>query len=284
MRKKISATILAIAGFWQTAIASEDIEVHISDIPRAELSADQNERDRIYRSVAIHLPYNQREAYKVFTTLGKLSKLCDSIVVGNITQVEQPIKEANERNLNSSLKFNLNVETNLFGCGVPKNISLSIDLPSIYSSFKKNERVLVFLASEDFLKYPMEIHKWDFDKTQISGQKNDTLSIVGGDRGCISLESDKDEEQLISAVKGYLRVLSQKKPDINDYYDLLRQLVLSENKRIKEDARSDLLLLIQTSTAPVFDTKRVLLDDNIDAGIKDFLRFYWIPYVQEYRK
>lgn len=281
MLNNINIIIFAIACLGKIAIASEDIEVRIPDIPKVELSEDQKERTKVYRSVARYLPYNQREAYKTFTTIGKLCQLCDAVIIGKVVRIEQPSKETNEHDSSLSLNFSLNIETNLFGCDVPRSIQLNVNSSNICNSLDKSERVLVFLANEDYLNYPMKIYKWDFDKEKITGQKNDTVSIVGGDRGCVSLMNNKDEEQFIIAVKGYLRVLRQKQPDMNCYYDLLRQLVLSENKRVKEDARSDLLLLIQTSTVPAFDTKRVLLDDNIDDGIKDYLRLYWIPYVKK---
>jgi len=284
MANKISFVFFAIACFGKMSVASEDIEIHIPDIPKVELSEGQKERNKAYRNVARYLPYNQREAYKIFTTIGKLCQLCDTVIIGKVVGAEQPIKETNEHASRLNLNFSLNIETNLFGYDIPKSIPLNIDSSNTYNFLKNNERVLIFLANENYLNYPMKIHKWDFDKEQITGQKNDTVFIVGGDRGYISLKNNRDEEQFITAVNGYLRVLRQKQPDMNCYYDLLRQLVLSENSRVREDARSDLLLLIQTSTAPAFDTKRVLLDDNIDDGIKDYLRLYWIPYVRDYNK
>jgi hypothetical protein len=45
--------------------------------------------------------------------------------------------------------------------------------------------------------------------------------------------------------------------------------------RIKEDARSDMLDLLRTSS---FDLKKVVDDEKIDDGLKDYVRYILMPH------
>lgn len=284
MIKKIHTLILVIAGFAHIIVVGDDIEVNVPDVHRVKLTESEKERNSIYRKLAIYLPYSHSEGYKIFTTLGKLVKLSDAAVIGHVTSVERPDKNRDMQNLSAKFNINLNVETHLFGSEVKTNIPLSIVFTDLSIELEKNDRLLVFLAKEDFSHNPMKIYKWNFDKEKLTGKKKNDFFVAGYGRGCIKLSQTEESEELIKAVKNYQDILCQKEPNIDLYYNLLRNLVLSENSRIRKDAISDLLVLIGTSTQTAFDVKRVLADDNIDDGIKKYLRLYWIPYVEEYRK
>ncbi len=91
----------------------------------------------------------------------------------------------------------------------------------------------------------------------------------------IGLGSAETERVFVAATEGYLQVLRRESRGAERYYALLRQLVLSPECRIKEDARSDLLKFLRSCSS--FDLDRVLADENIDEGIKDYIRLILRP-------
>jgi hypothetical protein len=86
------------------------------------------------------------------------------------------------------------------------------------------------------------------------------------------LDTQESAKNYQDAVTGYVKELRSSERDAESYYALLRRLVQSPVQRIREDARSDLMLLIRHGP-PSFDIKRVLTDDNIDEAIK-----YWVEH------
>ena len=154
MIRKFHALLLIIASLSSIIVFGDDIEVNVPDISKIHLNESDKEKNNIYRSVAIYLPYNNREGYKAFTTLGKLVKLCDAAVIGIVTQVERPDKKRDAINLSARFNFNLNVETNIFGCEVRDNIPLSIVFTDTSIELEQNDRLLVFWRRRIFYIIP----------------------------------------------------------------------------------------------------------------------------------
>lgn len=269
----------------QYVLASNDIAVQIPDVvTTVNVSSEENkERNRIHKEATKSIPYRGREAYKAFSTLGRLSKLCDAVIVGEVIPREDGTEKKHDNGIKKEKKLFLDIKETILE-GEIGTLPLNIDELGIRNNLKQGDRVLVFLVRNTFVHNPQVIYQWNFDKTKLEGEKKGGFFIAGGNRGCIELNNADEEKRFIATTKTYMQILRQPHQNACEYYDYLRQLVLSDNFRIREDARSELLLLIKTSDPSIFDTKRVLVDENIDDGIKDYLRLYWIPYVEKQHK
>lgn len=261
--------------------ASEDVEVKLPGSPEVHSSDEQIERTKVYRRVTKDLPYQGKDAYKALSTFGKLVKLSDVIFVGTVQKIKHTNVDNNAFELLAPSKIYIKAETYVWGTNCTDDVLINDKFSFLSRKIKPGDRILAFATKDNIPLNPQSIYKWNFQKMKpnITGT-NDYMSIIGGeDRGCLKLNDKSKEAEVITVLHEYCDVLSKTTNTSSQYYELLRKLVLFENIRIKDDARSDLLNLCQT--CPDFYVKRALADENIDNGIKDYLRFYWIPYVEK---
>ena len=244
------------------------------------LSPEEREQKEIRERINKKLPYNN-DASGSLGTLGQLTKLCDWVFVGKVVDAKgNKVAAGAKEEFLGEVSVTLNIETNLFGQTRNKRIVVTPNWWETWRVPKAGDRMLVFLAKERYDEYVFDVIKFDFDKARFKGETNKGPIVVRECRGMIGLGSAETERIFVAATEGYLQVLRRESRDAERYYALLRQLVLSPECRIKEDARSDLLKILRS--CPSFDLDRVLADENIDEGIKDYVRLYLKP--QQERK
>lgn len=222
------------------------------------------------------LPYHNEDALACrFNTLGQLVKLCDSVSFVKVVDIEDVGSKSATKRLVPKIKLTINAETNLLGHLDRDGLSLIVQWWDRKRLPQKGDRWLVFITREDQEINMFNAMKWDFDKTKVRGELKDTAFVLGQSRGAIDLSDSKTESRLLAATTGYLQNLRQQKWDADKYYALLRELVLSPDQRIKDDAKTDLVNFLRS--CPAFDLERVLEDKNVDDGIKDYVRLVLLP-------
>lgn len=222
------------------------------------------------------LPYHNEEdlAFR-FNTLGQLVKLCDSISIAIVADIEDVGTNSVPKRLVPNIKLTVNAETNLLGHLGRGGLPLTVQWWDRKRLPQQGDRWLVFITRQDYEYYMLDAMKWDFDKTRMPGKPLDTAFVLGHSRGAIDLDEGEAEKELLAATAGYLQNLRQQKWDADKYYALLRELVLSSVKRIKDDAKTDLVNFLRS--CPSFDLNRVLEDKNVDDGIKEYVRRILLP-------
>lgn len=233
------------------------------------------------------LPYHNMDVKDAcrYLTLGQLIKLSDSVSVVNVVDVEDVGSESEPKRLASgldklmmgagtnslvpNLKVTIRAETNLldhldFHC-----LTLTVHWWDRKRIPQKGDRWLVCIMREDPSINMFGAMMWNFDKTKFRGASKDSLLIIGQSRGAIDLFDSETERELLAAAKGYLMNLRRQIWDAEKYYSLLRGLTRSPVMRIQNDAKIDLLDFLKT--CPSFDLNRVLEDDTMDDGIKEYV-------------
>lgn len=290
MKTKFLFLMLLLFCYSCIAEKEQDVAVRLLGEPDVTMSEAQKKRNQVLRSVRLHLPYkteNDDGVFELYSTLGCLCRLSDEIVIANIISVTSTVSIVNG-DANPMGEMLLEIEKTLLGCSLRDTLLVKTHwyVGSI-REYAKGDRVMVFLSNVDYFrssKNLFKIIKWNFDKSKLDAQRGDHFLVVGQRRGCIKLNTMKDEAKLIAAVKKYVNINNEKQQDAEAYYEVIRDLVTSSNLRIREDARCDLLSLIRSHTPSVLDLNKVVNDEKVDDGIKEYLRLYWIPYVEEYRK
>jgi len=278
IRKMLAFLGLLLMSF-QAKAERADVVVRLPpelDMPAPKpLSPEEREQKEIRERINKKLPYNN-DASGSLGTLGQLTKLCDWVFVGKVIDAKgNKVAAGAKEEFLGEVSVTLNIETNLFGQTRNKRIVVTPNWWETWRVPKAGDRMLVFLAKERYDEYVFDVIKFDFDKARFKGETNKGPIVVRECRGMIGLGSAETERIFVAATEGYLQVLRRESRDAERYYALLRQLVLSPEYRIKEDARSDLLKFLRS--CPSFDLDRVLADENIDEGIKDYVRLYLKP-------
>jgi len=278
IRKMLAFLGLLLMSF-QAKAERADVVVRLPpelDMPAPKpLSPEEREQKEIRERINKKLPYNN-DASGSLGTLGQLTKLCDWVFVGKVVDAKgNKVAAGAKEEFLGEVSVTLNIETNLFGQTRNKRIVVTPNWWETWRVPKAGDRMLVFLAKERYDEYVFDVIKFDFDKARFKGETNKGPIVVRECRGMIGLGSAETERIFVAATEGYLQVLRRESRDAERYYALLRQLVLSPEYRIKEDARSDLLKFLRS--CPSFDLDRVLADENIDEGIKDYVRLYLKP-------
>jgi hypothetical protein len=289
MKKKIVFIALA----WSVLVAcrswSEEGDVVIKlpeelmPPPKPLSEAEKQRKDKEMAHSALverlnrKLPYHKMFADVTcqFFTLGQLVKLCDSVSVVNVVAVEDADSKSATKRLVPRIKVTVNAETNLLGHLDRGDLSLIVQWWDRKRLPQKGDRWLVFITGEDHRVNMLDAMKWDFDKTKARGEVKEAKFVLGQSRGAIDLPDVKAERELLTATMGYLQNLRQQKWDAEKYYAHLRELVLSLDQRIKDDATIDMLNFLKS--CPSFDLNRVLGDTNIDESVKDYVRLILMP-------
>ena len=251
--------------------------------PKPLSEAEKQRQDKEMAHSALTERLNQKLPYHKmfddvtcrFFTLGQLVKLCDSISLVKVVDIEDIGSKSATKRLVPNIKLTINAETNLLGHLDRDGLSLIVQWWDRKRLPQKGDRWLVFITSEDHRVNMFDAMKWDFDKTKVRGELKDAAFVLGQSRGAIDLSDSKTESGLLAATTGYLQNLRQQKWDADKYYALLRELVLSPDQRIKDDAKTDLVNFLRS--CPAFDLERVLEDKNVDDGIKDYVRLVLLP-------
>ena len=208
-------------------------------------------------------------------TIGQSIKLCDWVIIGTVARLQNSRPEDPDPR---RVTMDINVKSNLFG--KIENNRTVVDLYPMNQPenvYKAGDKVLVFLSNVD---YGVNVYPWafspDFDKKKIpfSAAKSPVL-VFDGNLSVIKLDNPANTQQILAAVDAYAKVFRREKPSEDGIYAVLRELVLSPVARVREDARSDIVMLLRHSKT--IDFVKVLSDENIDEGIKNYIRQILIP-------
>lgn len=300
MNTKLILSILAwssMTACWGWA-EKGDIEVtfpeELMPVPRPLSEAEKQRQDKegahsVLPARLVHaLPYHNMDVKDAcrYLTLGQLIKLSDSVSVVKVVDVEDVGPESEPKKLASglnklmmgaepnrqvpNLKVTISAETNLLAHLDLHDLPLTVYWWDRKRIPQKGDRWLACIMREDTSINMFGAMMWNFDKTKFRGTPKDSLLITGQSRGAIDLFDAETERALLAAATGYLMNLRRQKWDAENYYSLLRGLIRSPVTRIQDDAKIDLLDFLRT--CPSFDLNRVLEDDTMDDGIKEYLR------------
>ena len=237
-------------------------------------SLNSQERSRMLIHLNKSLPYQQK-GRPVMGSIGQSVKLCDWIITGTVAVLQKRNTDDPDQR---HVTMGINVESNLFGeLGASR---IEVDLYPMEQPEKvylAGDKILVFLANAD---YGVSVYPWafslDFDKEKLSFPATESpVLVLDGNLSIIKLDDPIVAEQTLAAVDRYVTILRREKRDEDKIYAVLRELVMSPIMRVREDALSDLVLLLRHSKE--LNLTNVLSDDNIDEGIKDYTRQILIP-------
>lgn len=254
-------------------VVSINTAQHVIEKPATNTCVGLKEREKLYSS----LPYRKGESsFKIFSTLGQLSKLCDWVVIGTLTNTVQNGETNAGNKAFGNREITINVETNLFGGYLDKQVTARLSWFNVHHELKPGDRLILFLAKSNFGKYRQKQLFFDFSKTNLSGKASDMIFVVEGSRGVIQLDGKTDEKVMSTTIHSYLQVLrSPNDKKALAYYFVLKDLTHSHDLRIKMDAISDLILLLQFEKS--LDLIEIGEDPSLLPEIKDFIRLILIP-------
>jgi len=254
----------------------QDIKVvlppELTQQPNEEEKARSKARDELNLRASVGLPYLSMDdviAHKSMLTLGNGARRCDHIAVVSVLSCENfPISVKLH-----TLIIRFNVESNLLGV-LHQPETIIVPWADERTSPAKGDRLLVFLAKKN-LSRSTEFIMWNDREQRVhQGVPKNNLFAFGDSYNIICLDNDKEEESLLTSVSGYVQNLRSQKYDDKIYYSFLKEQMRSSFSRIKEDARSDLVYFLRTSS---YDLNQVVNDDGIDDGIRNYLRLFLIP-------
>ena len=265
---------------------SQDIEIKLPEKLMPKPTEEENirlqkdrERNQVVLQACKDLPYRRPDEFDcVFYSFGQLVKLSDTILIVKVVDVEKIEPKSIADRFQPKLQLKVDVTSNLVGTFEQTDVLPVIRWWDRNGIPQKGDKLLVFIASEEYPSGMIDALKWNFDKTKIRGKVLDKPVVMGESRGVINLVDKTTEEEILKAVTGYMQNLRQRNWDVEKYYIFLRQLSASPNKRIKDDARSDMFLFLRFN--PPVDLKRILEDKDVDDGIKSYVRFIMQPQVK----
>lgn len=212
-----------------------------------------------------------------FTTLGSLITLCDHIVLANVHDISY---ESDNNNgfisKKAKIVFNMQVEKLIFGDLDTDNLSVKFNNYLRVLPVKKGDKVLLFLA--DYQWYEVdgyELSKWTFDYNSILKHKTKSPLLIFFYEGMVNVTDERERDQIIGAVKGYLNALRKSGKDPDEYYFLLSNLLTSNLPIIKENAIQDMKSFCQSYTS--FDVERAMNDPNLEDGMKKLIYYHSQP-------
>lgn len=240
--------------------------------PPPQPTEEQRRIHALDKQLAKNLPY-QNDWAKQGSSLGVLCRISNAVIVGRIEHAGMSGASQFKR------CFEIAVETNIFGRVPGESVSVDAFWRSGLRELHAGERAVVFLSRrwwepEDYAR----ARRWDFEVTPVPEDLSGNFHLRSNDRNIITVSGPEEERAYLDAVAGYIRCLHNKSKDLETYYLFLCGLMKSTIPRIRDDARQDMLHLIRSSQD--IDLDRILHDD-IDDGIKDYVRLYWKPWLEE---
>ncbi len=231
--------------------------------------------------VLLNKVYQKLPQCDTIYTLGRLVAMCDTIAIVRVTKVEG-VENIPDYVLSTRVKVTYSVERVIFG--TPRNNEETIRFswldrrksPLPY----KGVRWLAFISDDDQSFNLLIAGDWRFNKAEhpVKGYESPLFvapAFLGDSRGVIPLDGGKKERGLLAAVDDYILNLRRDDRSQERYYACLLRLLRSPVQRVSDNAQYDLLSFIRFDTS--FDTSRVLDDDDIPVGIKDYVRLILIP-------
>jgi hypothetical protein len=272
---------LYVYSFMSTCLFAQATDIKVMSITTVQVMAetttntciDVKERETLYSS----LPYRKgKSSFKLFSTIGQLSKLCDWVIIGSLTNSLQNEEIYKGSKVVGKKEITINVETNLFGGDLDGQVVARLSWLNADYELKPANRMIMFLAKENFDKYRQKQLSFNFSKSNYTGKASDTIFILEGSRGVILLDDRTNEKEMCATILKYLQVLrSPKGKSSFDYFLLLNDLTHSKNERIKMDAISDLILLLQSEEN--LHLVKILDEPNLLPEIRDFIQCILIP-------
>jgi len=212
-----------------------------------------------------------------FRTFGTLINLCDYIVVADVSDISYASDESDGINTKRAfVVFNLKVDESIYGKLDKNNFVLKFNNYSKILPVKKGDKALLFLADYPWYKVDdFSVSRWCFNHDSIVKQIESEIQLIYYYDGIINVADEKDREQIVDAVNGYLHVLRNGNKDPDEYYLLLRKLLTSENQLIKENAIRDMFMFCKSYEG--FDLQRAMNDPNLEAGMKKVIYYHSKP-------
>jgi len=273
---------LYVYPFMSMCLFAQTTDIKVVSINTAQVVAEKTptntcvgvkEREVLYSS----FPYRKGESsFKLFSTIGQLSKLCDWVIIGSLTNSVQSGEMNTGNKAVGKREITINVETNLFGGYIDKQVTAKLSWFDVHHELRSGDRMILFLAKDSFDKYRQKQLFFDFSKTNCVGKVSDMTFVLEGSRGVIQLDGTTDEKEMCATILKCLQVLrSPKGKSSFDYFLVLKDLTHSTNERIKMDAISDLILLLQSEKN--LDLIKILDAPNLLPEIRDFIQRILIP-------
>ena len=231
-------------------------------------------------------PYMRGEGSRYIATLGQLTKQCDGIFVGKITEVKG-IDETDKDSLKRGLArvdrpadITFLITTNLFG-RLPSD---TVTIPILWMEGKeqlpeRGVKALVFYAKGYSIGVlDFSVNGFDWEKPPEKPDVSPSMLFKKESTSIRLLKTSELETTYIETVDGYLQLLRREERDPDKYYGFLRSLVKSPVWLIRQDAREDMLKLLGHRCPDRFDLERIPDDPELDWDlIKDYVRYVAVP-------
>jgi len=227
----------------------------------------------VWTEINKYLPSKSR-----YRTFGVLTKLCDYIVIADILDISYAPEESNGRIREKAfIVFKMRVDESIYGKPNYDKFIITFSNYSRVVPVKMGDKVLLFLADYQWHRVDSyELKKWNFKQDAIvrNNVKNDLQLIYFYD-GMINVSEEREKQQIVNAVKGYLDVFRKGDKDPDKYYQLLSKLMISGNKTLKDNAIQDMFLFCQSYKD--FDVERAMNDSNLEDGMKKVIYYHSKP-------
>lgn len=181
------------------------------------------------------LPY-KRAILALPATVGQMTKQSDIIILGSITNVTDARDQIGLQHI-----LNVQIHEVLFGECPSNSVRLPCN-PADNSPFRVpiNEPVIIFGSRKDY--WPPDTFSWTFDPQNAKGADLGKIEVLKGADGIITMAGSTST---VSVVRGYIYHLRSKNGrDPVKYAKFLESLQSYSHSRVRDDARDDLLLLL----------------------------------------
>jgi hypothetical protein len=269
--KKMLFGVFAMLAFSGWCGRTND-SIHITNPISAEERAHMELIGRVYQK----LPHSD-----TVYTLGRLVKMCDTVAIVRVTKVEG-VDNIPDHRLSVRIAVTYSAERVIFG--TPRKEEETVRFSWLDRRKRplpcKGDRWLAFICDDDQSINIFIAGDWRFNKAEhpVKGYESPIFvapAVIGESLGVITLDGGERERGILAAVDDFLLNLRGGDRDQERYYACLLRLLRSPVQRVSDDAQHDLLNFIRYD--PSFDTNRILADDNIPEGIKDYVRLILIP-------
>jgi len=227
-------------------------------------------------------PYSSIGCVLGYTTLGQLSKQCDGVFIGIMSNVKsEDISDKPDHRKGEAFfaKIKFQVETNLFG----QISGDTVTIPMTWIDGKaqmpsEGLRMLVFYARGHKINFfDRAVRKFDWIKPQVESNEPPAMLFRDWNTSMRVLKTPEIEKAYIQTVNGYLQIFRKGKRSPIEYYAFLKPLVKSPIWHIRQDAREDMLSLLRHEGTDMFDLKLALDDPELMDFFKDYIRYIVIP-------